>query len=361
MVGNGQSALAKRKRGNEGTWGIQGVTSWSGLDMWTMGLVLLSSQFLQVVTSFGPILLMNQHIVDGRNPAPPGICKPCTVNNWIVLQSDLVWTHCCDRPSGLKSRDLPPFAESIKFGHDMKKLVPEIYSYGQHPPIWLIYIYVVVLEEYEEYSPKFFPVRLWKPWRLEDDRLAFPIKGPVLATFQRRTVELREGMWRNYLYPGDSWIPPMPSNEITTAHATLRIQSPHLLRVVSWNLNTLRFVSVIVHPNHPLTRWARIPPPRKTNQHPLKINGWFRCISYWKFVPLKRGKFLVLLTRGCLEPGARTVKTAVDLTQLIDTSTVEGLWSWSYPPMEGWMNLYGYGVFWGPKKKTIDLRGKSDS
>ena len=26
---------------------------------------------------------------------------------------------------------------------------------------------------------------------------------------------------------------------------------------------------------------------------PLKINGWFRCISYWKFVPLKRCHSLV--------------------------------------------------------------------
>ena len=25
--------------------------------------------------------------------------------------------------------------------------------------------------------------------------------------------------------------------------------------------------------------------PRKTNECPLKINGWFRCISYWKVVP----------------------------------------------------------------------------
>ena len=32
----------------------------------------------------------------------------------------------------------------------------------------------------------------------------------------------------------------------------------HLLRMEAWNLNTLR-LEVIVHPNHPLTRWARIP------------------------------------------------------------------------------------------------------
>ena len=107
---------------------------------------------------------------------------------------------------------------------------------------------------------------------------------------------------------------------------------------------------MIVHPNHSLTRWARIPPPRKTNQHPLKINGWFRCISYWKFVPVKRGNLLVLLTRGCLSgcPG----KTAVDLALDRDING-RGYLSWSYfqkdPPMEGWTNLYGYGVFWGPK------------
>ncbi len=35
----------------------------------------------------------------------------------------------------------------------------------------------------------------------------------------------------------------------------------HLLRMVSWNLDTLRFVSVIVHPNRSSSdvRWARIP------------------------------------------------------------------------------------------------------
>ena len=200
MVGNGQSALAKRKRGNEGTWGIQGWRHEVGWICRPLGWFSYLPSFFKVVTSFGPILLMNQHIVDGRNPAPPGICKPSTVNNWIVLQSDLVWTHCCDRPSRLKSRDLTPFAESIKFGHDLKKLVSsDLVMDNIHPYDWL---YVVVLEEYEEYSPKFFPVRLWKPWWLEDedDRLSY--WGPV--TFQRRTVELREGMWRNYLYPGDS-------------------------------------------------------------------------------------------------------------------------------------------------------------
>ena len=30
--------------------------------------------------------------------------------------------------------------------------------------------------------------------------------------------------------------------------------------------------------------------PRKTNECPLKINGWFRCISYWMLVPFFRGR-----------------------------------------------------------------------
>ena len=46
-----------------------------------------------------------------------------------------------------------------------------------------------------------------------------------------------------------------------------------------------------------LRRWILTIQPPQTNECPLKINGWFRCTSYWNDAPFFRGH-VMLVFRG---------------------------------------------------------------